>query len=118
MKKFLIYYLFLFLFSSFCFASQIDVKNDDISIRMTGCPNGCGRSYVSEIGFVGTSAGHYNLMLGGDRYGVRLNKIYKEKVNETEILNELDQVFESYTKEKIDNETFGDFTYRKYFSVN
>ena len=94
------------------------LQNDDISIRMTGCPNGCGRSYVSEIGFVGTSAGHYNLMLGGDRYGVRLNKIYKEKVNETEILNELDQVFESYTKEKIDNETFGDFTYRKYFSVN
>lgn len=91
---------------------------EDIVIRMTGCPNGCGRSYVAEIGFVGTSSGHYNLMLGGDRYGTRLNKIYKEKVNEIEILNELDKIFEVYTKERNLNETFGDFTNRKLFSYN
>ena len=57
-------------------------------------------------------------MLGGDRYGERLNKIYKEKLNETEILNELDLVFETYVNERIENETLGDFTFRKYFSVN
>ena len=91
---------------------------EDIVIRMTGCPNGCGRSYVAEIGFVGTSSGHYNLMLGGDRYGTRLNKIYKEKVNEIEILNELDKIFEVYTKERNLNETFGDFTNRKLFTYN
>ena len=80
--------------------------------------NGCGRSYVSEIGFVGTAAGQYNLMLGGDRFGERLNKIYKEKVNETEILAELDFVFDQYVKERFENETLGDYTFRKYFSAN
>lgn len=98
--------------------SKYHLENDDITIRMTGCPNGCGRSYVSEIGFVGTAAGQYNLMLGGDRYGERLNKIYKEKLNETEILNELDLVFGAYVKERNEQETLGDYTNRKYFSNN
>ena len=97
---------------------KYQLQDDGITIRMTGCPNGCGRSYVSEIGFVGTAAGQYNLMLGGDRFGERLNKIYKEKVNETEILTELDFVFDQYTKERFENETLGDFTFRKYFSAN
>lgn len=95
-----------------------NLQNDDITIRMTGCPNGCGRSYVSEIGFVGTAAGQYNLMLGGDRYGVRLNKIYKEKLYENEILEELDLVFDNYIKERIPYETLGDYTNRKYFTAN
>src|SRR5262249_13402559 len=54
------------------------LKEEEIIIRMTGCPNGCGRSYIAEIGFVGTAYGIYNLQLGGDREGTRLNKIYKE----------------------------------------
>ena len=89
-----------------------NLQNDEISIRMTGCPNGCGRSYLSEIGFVGTGPGQYNLMLGGDRLGHRLNRIYKEKVNETEILILLDQLFTQYTAEKEKKETFGDFANR------
>jgi len=92
------------------------LDQDEISIRMTGCPNGCGRPYLAEIAFVGTGPGQYNLMLGGDRLGYRLNQIYKKQLKEEEILTELDSLFDQYVKEKLDNETFGDFTFRKYFN--
>ncbi len=88
------------------------LSDDNISVRMTGCPNGCGRPYVAEIGFVGTGYGHYNLHLGGDRTGTRLNKIYKENINEETILQELDGLFKTYSKEKKKTETFGDFAKR------
>ncbi|MFD0701780.1 NADPH-dependent assimilatory sulfite reductase hemoprotein subunit [Myroides pelagicus] len=93
-----------------------DLTNDQISIRMTGCPNGCGRSYLAEIGFVGTGPEQYNLMLGGDRYGTRLNKVYKAKLSEQEILEQLDILFDRYKKEALDSETFGDFSHRKFFT--
>jgi sulfite reductase (NADPH) hemoprotein beta-component len=92
------------------------LQNDEIVIRMTGCPNGCGRSHISEIGFIGTGPGQYNLMLGGDRLGFRLNQTYKEKLNEAQILTEVDSIVGQYVKEKNANETFGDFTYRTFFS--
>lgn len=88
------------------------LSDDNISVRMTGCPNGCGRPYVAEIGFVGTGYGHYNLHLGGDRAGTRLNKVYKENINEEAILQELDGLFKTYSKEKKKKETFGDFAKR------
>jgi sulfite reductase (NADPH) hemoprotein beta-component len=94
---------------------KYNLQNDEISIRMTGCPNGCGRPYVAELGFVGTGPGQYNLMLGGDRFGERLNKLYKEKLNESEILNEVDTLLRTYVAEKTEGETFGDFSFRKYF---
>jgi sulfite reductase (NADPH) hemoprotein beta-component len=92
--------------------AKYKLQNDDITIRMTGCPNGCGRSTAAEIGFVGTSYGHYNLHLGGDRLGERLNTKYKDSVNEDQILAELDTVFSNYSKDKLPNETLGDFTQR------
>src|SRR5579862_1948820 len=58
------------------------LEDEEIIIRMTGCPNGCGRSTVAEIGFVGTALGKYNLHIGGDHFGMRLNKIYKENLDE------------------------------------
>jgi sulfite reductase (NADPH) hemoprotein beta-component len=88
------------------------LTEDEISIRMTGCPNGCGRPYVSELGFVGTGPGQYNFMLGGDRYGERLNKLYKEKQTEVQILEEVDSLFSNYVTNKIADETFGDFAFR------
>lgn len=88
------------------------LTKDEITIRMTGCPNGCGRPYVAEIGLIGTAASQYNLLLGGDRYGLRLNKLYKEKQSETQILEELDGLLAKYVKEKHKEETFGDFVYR------
>jgi sulfite reductase (NADPH) hemoprotein beta-component len=90
-----------------------DLQEEEISIRMTGCPNGCGRSTLAEIGFIGTAYGRYNLQLGGDRLGERLNSKYKESVDEETILTELDGLFGAYKAERIDGETFGDYTVRK-----
>ena len=95
--------------------SKNDLSNEDIIIRMTGCPNGCARSYVAEIGFVGTALGKYNLHVGGDHEGYRLNKIYKENLDEAAILIELDALFFLYKNERKANEKFGDYTYRTKF---
>ncbi|HXB10136.1 MAG TPA: NADPH-dependent assimilatory sulfite reductase hemoprotein subunit, partial [Puia sp.] len=87
--------------------------NEEIIIRMTGCPNGCGRPYAAEIGFVGTAPGRYNLYLGGDHEGTRLNRVYKENLDEGAILKELDLLFWLYKKERITGERFGDFALRQ-----
>ncbi len=89
------------------------LSNEEIIIRMTGCPNGCARSYIAEIGFVGTAMGKYNLHLGGDNQGYRLNKIYKESLEEPAILEELDQWFANFVTERNGNEKFGDYSFRK-----
>jgi len=89
------------------------LEEDGIVMRMTGCPNGCARPYVAEIGFVGTATGKYNLHLGGDRQGERLNKIYRESQDEIQILQTLDGLFKTYANERKDGETFGDFSVRK-----
>ena len=84
-----------------------------IIIRMTGCPNGCGRPYAAEVGLVGTAPGRYNLYLAGDHEGTRLNKLYKESLDETGILKELDVLFWLYKKERVTGERFGDFAFRQ-----
>lgn len=91
-----------------------NMKSEDIILRMTGCPNGCGRSPNAEIGFVGTAYGKYNLHIGGDREGLRLNTKFKENLDEAQILETLDELFAVYQKEKKENENFGDFSYRKW----
>jgi sulfite reductase (NADPH) hemoprotein beta-component len=97
--------------------SKYALDKEEIIIRMTGCPNGCARSYIAEIGFVGTAYGRYNLQLGGDYEGFRLNKIYKENLDEAQILSELDSVLALFNKERKGTERFGDFTYRKFFQT-
>jgi sulfite reductase (NADPH) hemoprotein beta-component len=92
---------------------KYDLSDEEIIIRMTGCPNGCARSYIAEIGFVGTAIGKYNMHLGGDYEGYRLNKIYRENLEEPEILTELDTLFSAFKKDRNPNESFGDFTLRK-----
>jgi sulfite reductase (NADPH) hemoprotein beta-component len=87
--------------------------DEAIIIRMTGCPNGCGRPYAAEIGFIGTAPGHYNLHLGGDHEGTRLNRLFKENLDETGILRELDILFWLYRKERLTGERFGDFALRQ-----
>ncbi len=89
------------------------LEKEEIIIRMTGCPNGCARSYIAEIGFIGTSLGKYNLLLGGDHQGMRLNKVYKESLEEPAILSELDALFQLFSKERKKKESFGDFAVRK-----
>mgnify|MGYP001066391239 CR=1 FL=1 len=86
----------------------------DIVVRMTGCPNGCARSYNAEIGFIGTAPGRYNLQLGGDREGLRMNRIYKESLDEEHLLEELDQLFARYKGERKKDQGFGDFYNEQY----
>ena len=93
--------------------NKYSLGEEEIVIRMTGCPNGCARSYIAEVGLVGTGPGRYNLHLGGDRVGARLNKIYKENIDEAEILQSLDELFKEYAAGRNAGETFGDFSMRK-----
>jgi sulfite reductase (NADPH) hemoprotein beta-component len=94
--------------------AKYDLSEEEIIIRMTGCPNGCARSYIAEIGFVGTAIGKYNMHVGGDNEGFRLNKIYKENLDEKAILSELDAMFGGFKNERINNESFGDYSHRRY----
>jgi sulfite reductase (NADPH) hemoprotein beta-component len=89
-----------------------NLQDEEIVMRMTGCPNGCARPYASEIGFVGTAYGKYNLLIGGDRIGERLAKTYKQSLGEEAILNELDNLFRLYSTQRVNGETFGDFAVR------
>jgi sulfite reductase (NADPH) hemoprotein beta-component len=92
------------------------LEREEIVMRMTGCPNGCARPFAAEIGLVGTAMGKYNLQIGGDRIGERLNKLYKESLNEQEILSELDHLFGTYKTERTNGETFGDFAHKKWMN--
>ena len=85
-----------------------------ISLRMTGCANGCARPYLAEIGLVGKAPGRYNLFLGGSDDGRRLNRLAHENVDEGRILEVLDGLFEQYVIGRRDNESFGDFSNREY----
>ena len=85
---------------------------DEIKIRMTGCPNGCGRSVMAEIGLIGKSPGRYNLYLGGAFNGERLNVLYRENLDEAGILETLEPVFADYVAQRESGETFGDFVMR------
>ncbi|GHC18277.1 sulfite reductase [NADPH] hemoprotein beta-component [Kushneria pakistanensis] len=88
------------------------LENDPIIVRMTGCPNGCGRPFMAEIGFVGKAIGRYNLYLGGDFTGTRLNKMYRENIDEKTILEELTPMIHRYAKEREAGEHFGDYVVR------
>jgi sulfite reductase (NADPH) hemoprotein beta-component len=85
---------------------------DDIVIRMTGCPNGCARPYLAEIGLVGKGPGRYNLYLGAAFDGSRLSKLYAEDVDHAGIVATLDPLFKAYAAERASGERFGDFTIR------
>lgn len=89
------------------------LENDDITIRMTGCPNGCGRPYLAEIGLVGRALGKYNLYLGAAFNGERLNKLYREMLDEAGILAALAPLLESYARDRQPGERFGDFAVRQ-----
>ncbi|MGE0666195.1 MAG: NADPH-dependent assimilatory sulfite reductase hemoprotein subunit [Sphingomonadales bacterium] len=83
-----------------------------ITIRMSGCPNGCARPYVAEIGLTGRAPGKYNLYLGGGFHGERLNVLYRENIGEAAILTVLGNVFARYAGERQVGERFGDFVDR------
>jgi sulfite reductase (NADPH) hemoprotein beta-component len=88
---------------------------DDIVIRMTGCPNGCARPYLAEIGLVGKGPGRYNLYLGAAFDGTRLSKLYSEDLDHAGIVAALDPVFAAYAAQRHPGERFGDFAIRAGF---
>jgi sulfite reductase (NADPH) hemoprotein beta-component len=91
---------------------ELGLFKEPIVIRSTGCPNGCGRPYLGEIGLVGKVPGKYNLYLGAGFDGERLNKLYKNSVTHEQILDCLKPIFIDFAKNRKANERFGDFTIR------
>ncbi|QCI16090.1 assimilatory sulfite reductase (NADPH) hemoprotein subunit [Buchnera aphidicola] len=89
------------------------VENETIIFRISGCPNGCGRSLLAEIGLIGKSIGRYNLYIGGNRIGSRIPKIYKENITENEIFTHLEHLIELWSTQRKEKEDFGDFVIRK-----
>lgn len=88
------------------------VGDEPITLRMTGCPNGCSRPYIAEIGLTGRSPGKYNLYLGGGFHGQRLNRMVLENVAEPAILELLDDVLGRFGRDRLIEERFGDFVIR------
>ncbi|MCT7654832.1 assimilatory sulfite reductase (NADPH) hemoprotein subunit [Oceanimonas sp. NS1] len=88
------------------------VNDDSIIFRVTGCPNGCGRAMLAEIGLVGKAPGRYNLHLGGNREGTRIPRMYKENITDRQILEEIDVLVGRWAAEREAGEGFGDFVIR------
>ncbi|CAK9885852.1 MAG: Sulfite reductase [NADPH] hemoprotein beta-component [Candidatus Erwinia impunctatus] len=88
------------------------VADENIVLRVTGCPNGCGRALLAEVGLVGKAPGRYNLHLGSNRIGTRIPRMYRENITAEEILSVLDELIGRWAKEREWQEGFGDFTVR------
>jgi sulfite reductase (NADPH) hemoprotein beta-component len=92
--------------------AEAGLGDQEITIRMTGCPNGCARPYMAEIGFVGKAPGRYQLWLGGNEASTRLNRLYRDMVKDPDIDNELRPLFARYAQERLAGERFGDWVAR------
>ncbi|HEY9171515.1 MAG TPA: sulfite reductase, partial [Verrucomicrobiae bacterium] len=91
---------------------EVGLGGQEIIIRMTGCPNGCARPYMAEIGFVGKAPGRYQIWLGGNEPSTRLNRLWKDGVKDADIETELRPVLARYAAERQTNERFGDWVER------
>ncbi|HVU35870.1 MAG TPA: NADPH-dependent assimilatory sulfite reductase hemoprotein subunit [Opitutaceae bacterium] len=93
----------------------VGLRDDEITLRITGCPNGCGRPFLGEIGLIGKAPGKYNVYLGAAFNGSRMNVLYKASVPIAEVLPLLEPIFRDYASTRTPGERFGDFTIRKGF---
>ena len=91
---------------------ECGLRHDAITIRMTGCPNGCARPYIAEIAFVGRAPGKYNVYLGGGFSGQRLSKLYRASVKSEDIRELLEPIIRDYAESRKERESFGDFVIR------
>ncbi|ELA8729445.1 assimilatory sulfite reductase (NADPH) hemoprotein subunit [Morganella morganii] len=92
--------------------SSHGVGNEEIVLRVTGCPNGCGRAMLSEVGLVGKAPDRYNLHLGGNRTGTRIPRMYRENISSAAILSVLEELIGRWSQERADGEDFGDYLIR------
>jgi len=92
--------------------AKYGLQDEVIVTRVNGCPNNCGRAILAEVGLVGKSLGHYNLYLGGNREGTRIPRLYKENIEQDEILSILDQFIGQWSTARQVAECFGDFLVR------
>ena len=92
--------------------AETGLAEEEIIIRMTGCPNGCARPYTAEIGLVGKAPGKYQLYLGGNQAGTRLGQLYQESVKNEDLANVLRPLFARFARERQESERFGDFSHR------
>jgi sulfite reductase (NADPH) hemoprotein beta-component len=92
--------------------AEVGLGDQEITIRMTGCPNGCARPYMAEIGFVGKAPGKYQVYLGGNEPSTRLNRLWKDTVKDADMENELRPVLARFANERKSDERFGDWVAR------
>ncbi|HEX4202635.1 MAG TPA: NADPH-dependent assimilatory sulfite reductase hemoprotein subunit [Ktedonobacteraceae bacterium] len=95
---------------------EIGLGGEPLGIRMTGCPNGCARPYVGDIGFVGRSKGLYNVSVGGDRLNTRLNAVYAQSVRIENLAATIKPLLILWRDERLDQESFGDYCHRVGFA--
>ena len=95
---------------------EVGLANEEIIIRSTGCPNGCARPYMAEIAFVGKAPGRYQVWLGGNSSGTRLNRVWKDVIKEAELETELRPVLVRFVKERNAGERFGDWCDRVFLN--
>jgi len=88
------------------------LARESLVLRITGCPNGCARPYLAEVALIGKAPGRYNLYLGGDGRGQRLNALHLENADEPSIVAALDDAFARYSRDRAPGERFGDFAWR------
>jgi len=91
---------------------ELGLGGEEIVIRSTGCPNGCARPYMAEIAFVGKAPGRYQLWLGGNAAGTRLNRVFKDSVKEADVETELRPLLSRWKEARTPGERFGDFAAR------
>jgi sulfite reductase (NADPH) hemoprotein beta-component len=96
--------------------AEVGLAGEEIIIRSTGCPNGCARPYLAEIAFVGKAPGRYQVWLGGNSSGTRLNRVWKDVIKEAEIETELRPVLVRFVKERNSGEHFGDWCDRVFLN--
>jgi sulfite reductase (NADPH) hemoprotein beta-component len=96
--------------------AELGLKDEEIVVRMTGCPNGCARPYMAEIGFVGKAPGKYQIYLGGNEASTRLNRLYKDTIKTDEIVPELRAILGRYLQERHKGERFGDWCGRTFWN--
>ncbi len=91
---------------------SLGLANEPLSVRMTGCPNGCARPYMGDIGIVGKSKDLYNIYVGGDWANTRMNTLYASSIRTEKLLETLHPLLQLWHNERQGHETFGDYCQR------